>query len=141
MTTRPRVAHENTVADTAYSRSLAVGKGCECDHVKAACSFIRENYSLDITVQDIAAKVAIDMTYLYRLFCRHMGISSSKYLRCVRLESALSLMHESGMSIKDASKATGFKDLSHFYRVFKSEYGVYPKQYLSGTNIGKSSNI
>jgi len=108
-----------------------VHKKCCSGYTEAACEYIKNNYMNDITVADISAYVAIDRTYLYRLFCREKGISPSKYLQKVRLEAAKALMDKGGHSLSDIPKLAGFHNSSRFAVMFKSKYGVSPREYIS----------
>ena len=100
-------------------------------YIEAACEYIKNNYMNDITVADISAHVAIDRTYMYRLFCREKGISPSKYLQRVRLEAAKELMDKGGHPLSEIPKLAGFHSRSRFAAIFKAEYGVLPRDYIS----------
>ena len=68
-------------------------------------------------------------------FClrKKMGIS---FYRCVtqrRLISAKKLI-ESGMSLESTAELVGFSDYSSFFRAFKQEYGISPRQYKKMQN-------
>ena len=61
------------------------------------------------------------------LFRRAMGIS---FYRCViqrRLIAAKKLIVD-GISLEEVSRQVGFGDYSSFYRAFKGEYGMAPRQ-------------
>jgi AraC-like DNA-binding protein len=57
-----------------------------------------------------------------------MGVS---FYRCVtqrRLISAKSLI-EQEIPLEDVGRRVGFSDYSTFYRAFKKEFGISPRQY------------
>ena len=59
-----------------------------------------------------------------------MGIS---FYRCVtqrRLIAAKKLI-EADISLESTAEQVGFSDYSTFYRAFKQEYGISPRQYRS----------
>ena len=98
-------------------------------YVELACLYIDENYMNDIGVADISAYVAVDRTYLYRLFLREKGISTSKYLQSVRLERAREMLDEGKIPLSEVHLAAGFKSRSRFAKMFRAVYGIMPADY------------
>lgn len=99
------------------------------DYVSLALSFIDDYSTHNISVNDIAAYVKIDRTYLYSLFKKYLGMSPSKYLTEVRLKRAVSLMEYKTLSLNDIAISSGFYDLSHFSRFFINNYGMTPGKF------------
>ena len=54
--------------------------------------------------------------------------SPAHYIRVRKLEKAKSLLKASEESISNIAYDCGFSDISHFSKVFKSEYGVAPSE-------------
>ena len=94
-----------------------------------ALSFFDDYSTHNISVNDIAAYVKIDRTYLYSLFKKYLGMSPSKYLTEVRLKRAVSLMEYKTLSLNDIAISSGFYDLSHFSRFFINNYGMTPGKF------------
>jgi AraC-like DNA-binding protein len=57
-----------------------------------------------------------------------MGVSVYRYITQRRLIAAKSRI-EAGESMENVALAVGFSDYSGFYRAFKQEYGISPRQY------------
>ena len=98
-------------------------------YVKRAKKLMEDHYGDVIGVADIADRLRLDRTYLYRLFKRYEGISPSDYLRDVRLSAAAKMMENEELSISEAAISAGFCDISHFYKNFTAKYGISPKQW------------
>ncbi len=98
-------------------------------YVKRVKRYIEDNYSLSLSVRDIAFKVGLDRTYLYRLFVKSEGVSPSKYLSDYRLDKASKMLENESLSIGEISSLVGFKDVAYFYKVFVKKFGVTPKKY------------
>ncbi len=91
--------------------------------------FIRNNFSYDIGVAEVARTVGIDRTYLYRIFRERLGQSPKEYLTCFRLEKAVEMLRGTGLSITEIAMSCGFREASLFDRHFRCRYGCSPMKY------------
>ena len=99
------------------------------DYFARALRFIEENFSYDISVEDIASFVGVDRTYLYRIFIEQLSISPSRYLMDYRLNRAARMLAATDLSLKEAAYSVGFRDVAHFSRSFHKKYGMSPLKY------------
>lgn len=90
--------------------------------------YIEANLSEKITLEDTAAHFFISTTTLSSLFSKRMGISFYQYVLQRRLREARDRIAQ-GVPIETAAAKVGFSDYSAFYRAFRREYGVSPRQY------------
>jgi len=97
--------------------------------VKSAISFISENYSKRISLNDVARFACVHPTYLSRLFHHYTGCSFREYINRLRITKARRLLLNPSKSILEISCEVGFFDQSYFSRVFKTIEGVTPGQY------------
>ena len=91
-------------------------------------AYIEKNLSQKITLEETAHHFYVSVSTISQLFRQKMGTS---FYRCVtqrRLISAKALIGE-GKALEDVSRMVGFTDYSSFYRAFKKEYGITPRQY------------
>jgi len=58
------------------------------------------------------------------------GLSSSEFIRSVRLKRAVQLIKKSDMSVKEIMYMTGFNTASYFSKCFKKQYGMVPSEYV-----------
>ena len=94
-----------------------------------AASFIRNNYSYDIKIADIARHIGIDRTYLYKLFEERYRCSPQGYLIRCRLDAASRLLTRSDAGIAEIALSCGFRDVPSFYKQFEKVYGETPARY------------
>lgn len=97
--------------------------------IKKAIRYISENFSHNLTLDDIAGYVHLNPAYFSTLFKQSTGSSFKEYLNMVRVEESKRLLAGTDYSIVDISAATGFEDQSYFSKVFKKYTGLTPKQY------------
>ena len=81
-----------------------------------------------ITLEDTAKHFYVSVSTITQLFRQKMGTSFYHCVTQQRLISAKALIGE-GKALEDVSRAVGFADYSTFYRAFKQEFGISPRQY------------
>lgn len=90
--------------------------------------YVEANLAEKITLEETAEHFWISTTTLSSLFSKRMGISFYQYVLKRRLREARDRIAQ-GMPIENAAAKVGFSDYSAFYRAFRREYGVSPRQY------------
>lgn len=96
---------------------------------KKAIRYISQNFSRNLTLDEVADHVHLNSAYFSTLFKQSTGSSFKEYLNMVRIEESKRLLSNTDYSIIDISLATGFEDQSYFSKVFKKYTGLTPKQY------------
>ena len=93
-----------------------------------AMAYIEKNLSGRITLEEAARQLYVSESTISQTFRKKMGVS---FYRCVtqrRLIAAKSLIAE-GIQLESVGQQVGFSDYSTFYRAFKQEFGISPRQY------------
>lgn len=75
--------------------------------------------------------------HICRTFRKYLGISPSAYINAKRLNYAANLLSHTDMEIADVIYESGFQNISHFYHLFKKEYGISPLKYKKSYLIQK----
>ncbi len=91
-------------------------------------AYLKENLSEKITPEDVAKAFFVSKSTLNRTFRKHMGTSFSHGLTQLRLLAAQQLIIE-GNALEWVSSHVGYADYPTFYRAFKNEFGISPRQY------------
>lgn len=107
------------------ARSLQAEKPELLDRVLA---YVEAHLDQRITLAETARQFYVSESTIAQTFRKKMGVS---FYRCVtqrRLISAKVLIAD-GIPLEAVSMRVGFSDYSAFYRAFKQEYGISPRQY------------
>lgn len=85
----------------------------------------------DFSVETLAAEICISRAQLHRKMKEITGISTSEYIRNLRLEHASRLIKEGKINITQIAYAVGFNNQAHFSTVFKKYFGMSPTEYAA----------
>lgn len=91
--------------------------------------YINDHYSENLTLDELANRFFISKYHLSREFQRLVGTSVHRYIVQKRLVMAKQML-SSGRPSSEVYQSCGFGDYSNFYRAFKTEYQISPKEYV-----------
>ncbi len=94
-----------------------------------ALQFIRNNYETDIQISELADSLAIDRTYLHRLFKQELNMSPKEYLTEVRIRKAKELLTNTDYPINTIAQSVGYEDPQQFSKVFKQNTNLTPSSF------------
>jgi len=94
--------------------------------VDKAKRFIQQNYTRNITREDIALNVFLAPDYLSKIFKIQTGMYIKDYINELRIEKAKELLIHSNSSISNITSEIGFENFSYFSTVFKKTTGESP---------------
>jgi len=118
-----------------YADRIAIGKSHpEQEIMLHVFQFIEENYRKG-ELSDLATELNCDLYRLSRTIKKATGQTYTTLLQEKRLRQASYLLLNTSLSITDISLDVGYNNFSYFYRIFKTRYGMSPREYrLCGTN-------
>ena len=91
--------------------------------------YINEHYPDELSLDLLSAKFFISKYHLSHEFHRLVGTSVYRYIIQKRLVIAKQML-ANGVAPTDVYGHCGFGDYANFYRAFKAEYHISPKQFL-----------
>lgn len=91
--------------------------------------YINNNYKKDLSLPLISQKFYISQYYLSRGFKQGTGFTFIEYLNSIRVREAQRLLRETDNKVIDIMGQVGFKNISHFGRVFKEITNFSPLSY------------
>jgi len=84
--------------------------------------------------------LATGPAYLSREFSKYFDdLSFGEYIRKLRIEKAIQLLHAQKYSLTEIAYLTGFSDQSHFTRIFKKHTGKNPSAYKKSLPKSKAN--
>ncbi|MFK8165509.1 MAG: helix-turn-helix domain-containing protein [Lewinella sp.] len=89
-------------------------------------SVVDHHFNLSYTVEELANLMGLSLSTFYREFRKEFGQPPHQWLMQRRLKEAFELLTNSDKSVSAVCYETGFKDLGHFSRRFKKQFGVSP---------------
>ncbi len=91
--------------------------------------YIQANYLSPIKISDIANRLSINRSHLYRIFKTEMGIGVEDYIINIRMTHAKTLLKNTTLSVSSIANAVGYKNYSTFFKRFKAATGTTPNEY------------
>ena len=99
----------------------------------AARQYIDLHYMEDLSLEQAAEAVSANPSYLSYIFRKETGITFLQYLTNVRLQAACRLLTEQpGLSLEDVASRVGYHSASYFHKIFRTRFGVSPRQWKPG---------
>ena len=96
-------------------------------------AYVEAHYATAMTIGDLAKQFFVSSSTVSHLFQQKLGVSFYRYVTQRRLIAAKTLI-EKGQLLEHVALQSGFGDYSGFYRAFKQEYGITPRQYRNIRN-------
>lgn len=110
------------------ARSLSLMSTKDRNFVESL-SYIIENISGKIKVDDLARVAKMSRTAYFNYFLKETGQTPAVYIMNKRLELACSRLKSTDISIDDIATDVGFCERAHLIKCFKKRYGITPTEY------------
>ncbi len=101
------------------------------ERVASAIRFIEQHFEADPSLESIAEGVGLSSYHFERLFKRWAGTTPKRFVQCLRLGYAKSLLPESA-SLFDTAWEAGFSSSSRMHDLFCTLEAVTPGEFKSG---------
>ncbi len=91
--------------------------------------YINENFSSNITLDEISEKAGFSKFYFSKFFKAYTGFGYKEYLLLVRIKEAKKLLKATEKSICEIAFLCGFNDSNYFSTIFKRLNNCTPNEY------------
>ena len=83
-------------------------------------------YNFEIFVKEMN----VSKSMLYRKIKNLTGMSTTEFIRNIRLKNACKILREKSVNISEVAYTVGFNDPKYFTACFKKEFGILPTEYV-----------
>jgi YesN/AraC family two-component response regulator len=97
--------------------------------LQRALTFIETNLHAHLSLERVAREAGMSKFHFCRHFKAIVGVSFREFLARRRIERASVLLRDQKRSVTEVYLEVGFKDLSHFGRVFRKVTGQPPSRF------------
>lgn len=97
--------------------------------VRKAMFYIHNFYAKPLSLEQIAAHVHLQPTYLCRVFKKQTGHTVMEHLAITRVDAAKFLLRRDSLPMARVAELAGFSSERAFHRQFKQVTGMTPKAY------------
>lgn len=94
-----------------------------------AQKYINDNYSRDISLDEVSRSLDLSPYYFSKLFKAQTGSNFLEYVTSLRIGKAKEMLEKGDCSVKETCVAVGYSDPNYFSRIFKKNTGVTPTEY------------
>jgi transcriptional regulator GlxA family with amidase domain len=106
--------------------------------VQRALALVQYHLSAKLTVERLAAMLAISPRNLGRRFRAVMNMPPGRYIKDARVDLAEWLMTNTARTITEVAMDCGFSDVSHFARAYRHRRAAAPSEFRKFTSDGKA---
>lgn len=101
------------------------------DKFVAIDSYIKDNITERITVDDLARLVHFHPNYFIKFFTKYYGVPPHKHIMREKLEYAKKLLTETDLTLEEIADTLKYNSAFHFSSSFKKNNGFSPSTYRS----------
>jgi AraC family cel operon transcriptional repressor len=112
------------------------------DWLKDLLEKFSEPKNFELTLDELLEDIHFSRVHINRLFKLYMHEPLAHYYNKVKLNYACNLLTSTNLLVLEISTRIGYSSLSHFQNVFKTTYGMTPRQYrLNHTKLPPPQDI
>lgn len=99
------------------------------DRIQRVITYINENLTEKLTIQEISKNANISKTILYKRFHDAFNCTISEYINEKRIERSCEFLIKTNLSVEDIAHKAGFSSTSYYVKIFKRLKGITPLKY------------
>ena len=96
------------------------------DRLEDLVEWIREHLDRPLTIEDLAQRSKMSARNFQRVFTRQCGMPPAKFIERLRVERARLIIEDTGLSMAEIARKSGFDSEQRMRRSFKRVLGINP---------------
>ncbi|WP_428665819.1 ATP-binding protein [Runella sp.] len=80
-------------------------------------------------IEDFCKEIGMSRTNLHRKLKALTGVSTTEFIRKIRLEKAAQLLRQRNVTVSEIAYRVGFESLPYFSKSFQEQFGMSPSEY------------
>jgi transcriptional regulator GlxA family with amidase domain len=94
-----------------------------------AIAIVQEEYASDLSLDDIARRVASSRRQLQRAYSEIGDTTFREHLTRVRMRRAAELLGDRGLTVREVARRVGYRQPAQFAKAFRRHIGVAPSDF------------
>lgn len=123
------VRKHSCIRSECHSSSVPEILGATYDCVCCAIDYISENFTNNISIDELSSLCNVSKYHFIRIFKQVTGYTPNSYINRVRTNYAKQLLLN-GANVTEAATASGFSDIHYFSNCFKKYNGCRPSEII-----------
>lgn len=104
-----------------------------------AVAIVETEYDSDLTLDDIARRVASSRRQLQRAYSEIGQTTFREHLTVVRMVRAAELLRSRSLTVREVAQRVGYRQPAQFAKAFRRQHGVAPSAYRSSERFGAAT--
>ena len=100
-----------------------------------ATEIVDAEYGSDLSLDDIARRVASSRRQLQRAYAEIGGTTFREHLTAVRMERAAEMLAARGLTVREVAHRVGYRQPAQFAKAFRRHHGASPSAYRVGARF------
>ena len=105
-----------------------------------ATAIVEAEYAADLSLDDIARRVASSRRQLQRAYAEIGGTTFREHLTAVRMERAAEMLAARGLTVREVARRVGYRQPAQFAKAFRRQHDVSPSAYRSRARFESAAN-
>ncbi|MBA2347760.1 MAG: helix-turn-helix transcriptional regulator [Solirubrobacterales bacterium] len=97
-----------------------------------AAAIVAEEYGGDLSLDDIARRVASSRRQLQRAYAEIGRTTFREHLTAVRMDRAAEMLTGRGLTVREVAHRVGYRQAAQFAKAFRRHHGVAPSDFRAG---------
>ena len=108
---------------------------------REATDIVAREYAADLSLDDIARRVASSRRQLQRAYAEIGGTTFRDHLTRVRMQKAAEMLATRGLTVREVAHRVGYRQPAQFAKAFRRQLGVAPSDFRANGDTGADRRL